>query len=129
MTPEQHTQCHVAIHTGSAAAAGIGAGLAQLPGSDAPVIMTIQVAMGFALGKIFNIQLSEATVRTSIFTAAAIVSGPIIARTATQLLIGWIPGVGNAVNAATAAAITEAIGWILADEYGKQSSEGGDAPQ
>jgi uncharacterized protein (DUF697 family) len=33
-----------------------------------------------------------------------------------QALVGWIPGVGNAINAATAAALTEAIGWA-ADGY------------
>ncbi len=125
MTPDKHAQCHVAIHTASLAAAAVGAGLAQLPGSDAPAIVTVQVGMAFALANIFEIQLSEATARASIFTAAAMVTGPIIARTITQFLVGWIPGVGNGVNAATAAAITEAIGWILADEFDKQSAESG----
>jgi uncharacterized protein (DUF697 family) len=124
MTPDQRTKCHIAIHAASAAAAGVGAGLAQLPGSDAPAIVTIQVGLAFALAKIFKIQISEAAARASIFTAAAMLSGPIIARTVTQFLIGWIPGVGNGVNAATAAAITEAIGWVLADEYDKQAGEG-----
>jgi len=27
------------------------------------------------------------------------------------VVLGWLPFLGNAVNAATAAAITEAIGW------------------
>jgi uncharacterized protein (DUF697 family) len=30
--------------------------------------------------------------------------------------VGWLPGFGNAINAATAAALTEAIGWA-AEEY------------
>lgn len=33
-----------------------------------------------------------------------------------QVLVGWIPGYGNAINATTAAAVTEAIGWA-ADAY------------
>ena len=32
-------------------------------------------------------------------------------RTASQALVGWLPGYGNAINAATAAAVTEAVGW------------------
>lgn len=35
----------------------------------------------------------------------------VLGRSASQFLLGWLPGVGNAINAATAAALTEAIGW------------------
>jgi hypothetical protein len=38
-----------------------------------------------------------------------------IGRAASQALIGWIPGIGNIINATTAAAITEAIGMNLRD--------------
>jgi len=31
--------------------------------------------------------------------------------------VGWIPGIGNAINAATAGALTEALGWLLAKEF------------
>ena len=37
--------------------------------------------------------------------------------TASQVLVGWIPGIGNAINATTAAGITEAMGWLLAKEF------------
>ena len=36
---------HTIIHTASTAAAGVGAGLAQIPGSDMPVLCGIQGAM------------------------------------------------------------------------------------
>ena len=42
-----------------------------------------------------------------------------IGRAASQVLIGWVPGVGNVVNAVTAASLTEAIGWIMAKEFEK----------
>ncbi len=38
---------------------------------------------------------------------------------ASQVLVGWIPGIGNAVNASTAAALTEGIGWAMANEFSK----------
>lgn len=47
-------------------------------------------------------------------------TGPIIARVISQIVLGWVPGAGNAVNSATAAAITEAVGWILVSELDKQ---------
>lgn len=34
-----------------------------------------------------------------------------------QFLVGWIPGIGNAINTATAAGITEAIGWIAVKNF------------
>lgn len=40
-----------------------------------------------------------------------------VGRTASQVLVGWIPGIGNAINATTAAGITEAMGWLLAKEF------------
>ncbi|MCA1766396.1 MAG: hypothetical protein LC633_09170 [Desulfobulbaceae bacterium] len=38
------------IHTASLTAAGIGAGLAQLPGSDMPALAALQAAMIVAIG-------------------------------------------------------------------------------
>ena len=43
-------------------------------------------------------------------------------RTASQVLIGWIPGVGNVINACTAATITETIGWLLAEDFAKEAA-------
>ncbi len=40
-------------------------------------------------------------------------------RTASQILIGWIPGWGNAFNAATAASLTEAVGWLAVEWFEK----------
>ena len=54
-----------------------------------------------------------------IHTASA--AAATIGRTASQVLIGWIPGVGNIINATTAATLTEAIGWIMANEFEKQA--------
>lgn len=42
-----------------------------------------------------------------------------VGRTTSQVFIGWIPGLGNIINAATAASITETIGWIMAKEFEK----------
>lgn len=35
----------------------------------------------------------------------------VVGRGASQVAVGWIPGAGNAINATTAFAITEAVGW------------------
>ena len=95
--------------------------MAQIPGADNVPLVAVQITMAVALGKIFHVQISEGAARGMIMTALASMIGPVIARVVSQFLVGWIPGAGNAVNAATAAGITEAVGWILANEFDKLS--------
>lgn len=103
----RRAKVHGVIHTASAAAAAVGAGMAQLPGSDAPVLATLQTAMIVGIAEVHRASITKAAAADLLLTFAAVVGG----RTASQLLIGWMPGLGNALNAATAASITEAIGW------------------
>ena len=107
MSQPDMTNIHGIIHTSSAAAAGVGAGLAQLPGSDAPVIVGIQSAMIVAIGVEHSVGLSKAAATDLVLTFSATMAG----RGLSQFLVGWIPGIGNAINASTAGAITEAVGW------------------
>lgn len=103
---------HGIIHTASAAAALVGAGLAQIPGSDAPVIAGIQTTMLIAIGHEYSVPLTKLAAADLLMTFTAAAAG----RGLSQLLVGWIPGWGNAINASTAAAFTEAVGWA-ADAY------------
>ena len=118
MTTEQSLACHSIIHSASTAAAAIGAGLAQVPCSDNALLTPLQLGMTLSLGQVFGIELSDSTSRAALASAA----GSTIGRSVVQVLVGWIPGVGNAVNAGTAAAITEAIGWALATNFARQAA-------
>ena len=119
MTSDQNSSCHKIIHTASVAAAAAGGGMAQLPGSDNAVIMPIQITMIISLGKVFNKSISKSLATSLLASAGASVGGRIIS----QVLVGWIPFVGNAVNASTAAGVTEAIGWWIADYFDKDLDE------
>jgi len=105
-------KAHGIIHTVSAVAAAVGGGLAQIPGSDAPILAALQTAMIVSLAELHGVKITRVAAAEFVLTFGAIVVG----RTAAQALVGWVPGFGNAVNAATAAAVTEAIGWA-ANEY------------
>ena len=59
MSKEQIIVCNAAIHTASAAAAAVGGGLAQIPGSDSVPIVTIQTIMVVSLAKVFGGDLSS----------------------------------------------------------------------
>ena len=113
MTDEQTIAVNAAIHTASAAAAAIGAGLAQLPGSDSLALIPIQTTMVIAIGKAFGKTLDQSAAKAAVGTATATLVG----RGVSQVLLGWIPGVGNFLNAATAAGVTEALGWLIANDF------------
>ena len=120
MTADQRGKCHAIIHTASASAAAVGAGLAQLPGSDNAAITPIQLAMTVSLGAVFGIQLTQSAAAAALASVAAATVG----RAVSQVLVGWIPFVGNAINASPAAALTESVGWLLAKEFASQSWAG-----
>ena len=103
---------HALIHTAAAASATTGGGLAQVPGSDAAVITPIQVAMIVAIGAEHGTPVGKSAAAELILPFSAAAAG----RGLSQCLLGWVPGLGNAINAVTAAALMEAIGWA-ADAY------------
>lgn len=66
-----------------------------------------------AIGKIFDIRIGEAGAKSIIASFTTAVAG----RALSQLLLGWIPGLGNAINIATAVALTETLGWNAVDHF------------
>lgn len=100
------------IATAAFSAAAVGAGLAQIPGSDAPVLCAIQTGMIVAIAQAHGVAITKAAAANLLLTFAATTGG----RTASQFLVGWVPGWGNAINATTAAALTTAVG-MAAEAY------------
>lgn len=113
MTDSEYAKCHAIIHSAALAAGGVGAGLAQIPLSDNLVIMPIQIGMVGSLGSVFDKSLGEAAITSLISAAAATVVG----RNLAGALVGWIPGIGNVIQASTAFTLTETIGWIIANNF------------
>ena len=99
------------IHGAATAAAAAASGLAQAPGADNVVITPIQTAMIIAIGEVYDQKITKSAALAMLSSVSAGTAG----RAASQFLIGWVPGLGNAVNASTAFAITEAIGWSAND--------------
>ncbi len=116
MTQREIIACNGIIHAASTAAGAIGAGLAQIPTSDNLVIAPIQITMAISLGVVFGINIDKSQAKA----LAASSTATIVGRTASQVVAGWIPVAGNIINTATAVTITEAIGWLMADEFERQ---------
>lgn len=109
------TKCNVIIHGASTASAAACAGIAQIPLADNAVLAPIQIAMIVSVAKVFDQNIGEGVARGLLSTFAATFVG----RGVTQVLFGWVPFMGNALNSATAAALTEAIGWMAVDHFAK----------
>ena len=85
--------------------------------ADSALIIPIQIGMIISLGAVFDVHVTE-----SAATGLALgMAGMHIGRTVSQVLVGWIPGVGNLINASTAAGVTEAMGWSIASKFYKDS--------
>ena len=119
MFEDRRDKCHAIIHGASAATAAIGAGLAQIPLADSIPITAAQVAMIVAIAKVYDIDLAEGTAKGLLggFSAS------IIGRNVAGVLIGWVPGFGNALKASTATALTEAIGWAAVHHFENLEAE------
>ena len=107
------TKCHGIIHGASLAAGAAGAAGAQLPMADNAVITPIQIGMIIALAKVFDRNLTKEAAYAVLKGAGA----AFIGRGISQVLVGWVPGFGNALNTATAASLTETVGWMSAAQF------------
>ena len=117
MNKTQRRKAHLIIHSASTAAAGVGAGMAQLPFPDATVLLPIQTAMVIALGKVFHVKLEQGAAKALATQFLAQKAGQMTAR----FLAGKLPVAGNIVNGSTAAAITKSYGWMIAKEFSEES--------
>lgn len=115
MPKDLEKKCHIAIHAATTAAAAAGA--LPIPMADAIPITAAQIAMVVRLGKIFGISLSESTTKSILGVGITQSAG----RTLAANLIKAVPGagtvIGGVISASTAAALTEALGWIIADDF------------
>lgn len=95
-------QAQAIIHSNAAAAAAIGA--IPIPVADAPLLAGLQVEMLVALA--FNYGIPTEAIKTTFMPAIAVTVGTLAASS----LVKIIPIIGSLVQAAVAAALTEAIG-------------------
>jgi uncharacterized protein (DUF697 family) len=109
------------IHVAATGAALTGAGLAQLPGADMPIIISLQTGMITLIAQEHSITLTKTAAADLLLTFAAAVGG----RALSQWLVGWIPVWGNTINATTAATLTETIGWMAHAYFAKENPSQG----
>ena len=97
---------HAVVHGASSLSAVIAA-TTLVPGSDAVLIMPIQVAMVVCLAKIHGREVSSSLLRS----AATASVGQILGKGLSRTLLRYAPGPGNLIRASVAGSVTEALGW------------------
>lgn len=125
MPKELEKKCHVAIHTATAAATAAGA--LPMPMSDAVPITAAQIAMIVALGRAFGITLSESAAKSLVSVGLTQQAGRAVASNLLKMVPGVGTVVGGIIGASTAAALTELLGWIIADDFYRLSQ--GEEPE
>ena len=118
MTNEQNKRFQAIIHTAAGSCSAVGFASAQIPGSDCAIIAPIQVTMIISLGGVFGVSIDKSWAKSLLAANIATYTG----RALSQALIGRVPRLGNVVNAGTAAALTETIGWKVAKDLGKSAN-------
>ena len=118
-------KCHIAIHSATTAAAAAGA--IPLTMSDAIPITAAQITMIISLGKIFDITLSQSAAKSIASVTLAQSAGRSIVANILKAIPGPTQLMGSFVAATTAAALTEALGWIVADDFYRMSN--GEEPE
>ncbi|WRA25490.1 DUF697 domain-containing protein [Helicobacter pylori] len=102
-------ECKTIIHVASGAAGA--AGLIPIPFSDALAIAPIQAGMIYKMNDAFGVEL-ENSVATSLITGLLGVTAVAhVERTLVNGFLKLIPGAGSVAGGATAAVITEGIGF------------------
>lgn len=125
MPKEINKECHVVIH--SATGASAIAGLIPIPMSDAIPITLAQIGMIIKLGKIFGIALSEAAAKSIAGVALTQQTGRSVVSNFLKSFPGAGTVLGGIISGSTAAALTEFLGWVVADDFYRMSQ--GEEPE
>lgn len=116
-------ECKKAIDTAAAAAAA--AGTLPIPMSDTIPITAAQIGMVVKLGKVFDLTISETVAKTILGLGLTQQAGRAIVANILKCIPGAGTVIGGVIGGATAATLTEALGWIVADDF-YQIYEGAD---
>lgn len=115
---------------GASAAAGAGAvGASPIPGSDAPLIAAVQSGMIYKINSEFELDTSTSKTTSVVAGILGITAVAQVGKAVVSNALKFIPGVGSliggAISAATAVALTQAVGHayiqVLVSYYNKET--------
>ncbi|OOP84745.1 hypothetical protein BB415_05100 [Helicobacter pylori] len=102
-------ECKTIIHVASGAAGSVG--LIPIPFSDVLAIAPIQAGMIYKMNDVFEVSLGKSATPTFITEISSVIALAHVERTLVNGFLKFIPVVGSVAGIATAAIITEGIGF------------------
>ena len=114
MTASQKARCHAIIHATSVAAGAVSM-VPILNLADAIPITAAQIGMVVALGKVFDMKLSDGAAEGVATALAAKAMGKAVSK----LALKAVPVIGNIANAAISVSFTESLGWLVANQFAR----------
>jgi uncharacterized protein (DUF697 family) len=111
LTKDEKIKCNSIIHVAAVATGAMG--VIPIGPADTLMITPAQITMIISLGAVFNIRVSENLAKSILGGLALSIAGRAVAAT----LLSFIPIVGWAIKGATAAGLTEAIGWTAVAHF------------
>jgi uncharacterized protein (DUF697 family) len=112
---EYLVKCHAVIHSAALAAGAFGA--IPIPIADAIPISAAQITMILSLGKVYDLAVDKHTAEALIGVGLAVKGGRFIVSNIFKAIPGINLTVGAVIGASTAVAITQALGWLVADNF------------
>lgn len=103
----------------------MSAATAQIPLADNTLIVPAQMTMVISLGKVFGYKITEGIAKSLV--VPLVVQG--LGREVAKTLVGILPVAGNVVKAGVSVFFTEALGWIVANEFDEGSKKNLDAEE
>jgi uncharacterized protein (DUF697 family) len=111
LTKDEKIKCNAIIHTAATATGAMG--IVPIGPADTLMITPTQIGMIVSLGAVFNIEVTENLAKSILGGLALSVAGRAVAAT----VLSFIPVVGWLIKGATAAGLTEAIGWAAVAHF------------
>jgi uncharacterized protein (DUF697 family) len=105
------------IHGVAVASSSISSALIPFS-ADTSALTSLHVGMIQALAKIFGLKLDARGAMGILHE----ISGPLLGQVSSKTLLGWIPGVGNWINASVTTGFTEALGWRVYHYFAAENS-------
>lgn len=119
MPRELEEKCGAVIRIAKGAA--MAAGAVPIPAADVLPITAAQVTMIVALGKVFGVTISDSAAKAIMGVELTYPVGRTILGNVLKMVpvAGWVAG--GIIEAGTAAKLTEALGWMMADDFYRMS--------
>lgn len=118
MTSEQESKCHKIIHPAAIACAAGNA--VPIPGVGIAVDILVVTTMSISLAAVFGANVTEEAAKgLAIATLKETITRQPI-KMITKELVKLIPWAGSIVSSSISIAMTEAIGWAIANELDRK---------